>query len=292
MKIVSFIMIFLISLFIGCTNQGDQLKKNIREIIETADGAIAVAYKDVNAGKQLFINERRVMHAASTMKVPVMIEVFKQAAQGKFSLDDSVTIVNQFHSIMDSSLYSMEIEEDDNDTVMHQIGQKMRIYDLVYHMITVSSNLATNILMEIVKPENVMKTMQEMGAHTIQVIRGVQDIKAYEAGKSNTTDAYDLMLIMQAIAEKSILTPSACDSMIAILSSQKYSDKIPGLLPPDVKVANKTGHITAIDHDAAIVYPEPDHPYILVVLTEGIYDHKKAAETIAQISRVIYDSYF
>jgi beta-lactamase class A len=186
----------------------------------------------------------------------------------------------------------MEIEEDDNDIVMHRIGRKIRIYDLVYHMITVSTNLATNLLIELVKPVNVMKTMEEIGAHTIQVIRGVQDIKAYEAGKSNTTDAYDLMLIMQAIAEKSIPTPSACDSMIEILSSQKYNDKIPGLLPPDVKVANKTGHITAIDHDAAIVYLKPNHPYILVILTEGIHDHKKAAETIAQISRVIYDSYF
>ncbi len=295
MKIVSFIMIFIVSLFMGCTTQGErmnELKHAIREIIDKSEGTIAVAYKDIITGNQMLINDKRVMHAASTMKVPVMIEVFKQSQQGKFSMNDSVKIINRFHSIVDSSIYSMELEDDDKDIAEQRIGKTMPVYDLVFQMITVSSNLATNILIEMVKPENVMKTMHEIGAKTIQVIRGVQDIKAFEAGMSNITDAYDLMVIMQAIAEKSIITPSACDSMIDILSSQKYSDKIPGLLPPDVKVANKTGHITAIDHDAAIVYLEPDHPYVLVVLTDGIYDHKKAARTIAQISRVVYDSYF
>ncbi|MBD3288074.1 serine hydrolase [candidate division KSB1 bacterium] len=284
-------MIFLIVLLLACTNQEEQLKRDINKIISKSEGTIAIAYKDLVTDRQLFINEHQVMHAASTMKVPVMIEVFKQVHQGKFSLDDSVTVINEFHSIIDSSLYSLKFDEDSDDVTYQRIGKKMRIYDLVYEMITVSSNLSTNILIEMVGPNNVMRTMHEIGANTIKVLRGVQDIKAFDAGLSNTTDAYDLMLIMQSIAEKTMITPAACDSMIEIMAAQKYTNKISGLLPPNIKVANKTGHITAIDHDAAIVFPESNHPYILVVLTRGIYNHKKASQTIAEISRVIYNSY-
>lgn len=262
---------------------------DIQEIIGTSGGEVAVAFEDLVTGRSLFINEKEMMHAASTMKTPVMIEVFKHAEEGEFSIDDSILVKNEFRSIVDGSVYSMDLDEDSDDEIYKHLGERLPIRELVYQMITVSSNLATNILVDLVDAKNVMETMTSIGAERIQVLRGVEDIKAYRLGKNNTTDAYDMMLVMKAIALKQVVTPSACDAMIKILSEQKFRDKIPALLPKNVTVAHKTGSITEIDHDAAIVYATPDHPYVLVVLTKGIADHKVAQETIAKISKNIYD---
>ena len=267
-----------------------KLKTNIEGIISASEGTIAVAFEDLISGKKLFINEKIQMHAASTMKVPVMIEIFKQADEGKINLADSLLIKNKFTSIADGSSYSMNITEDSDDVVYKNINKKMSIYDLVYQMITVSSNFATNILIDVVQPKNIKKTMDSIGANVIKVLRGVEDLKAYQQGLNNTTDAYDLLLIMKAIANKNIVTPRACDEMIKILLEQKFNNKIPALLPSNVKVAHKTGSITNIDHDAAIVYHKNNQSYVLVTLTKGIADHTKAAELIAQISKIIYDA--
>ena len=262
----------------------------VEKLIEQSGGIIAVAFEDLITGETLFINEKEQMHAASTMKTPVMIEVFKQANQNRFHLSESLVVKNEFRSIVDGSTYSLDLADDSDDSIYQQIGKKMSIRELVFQMITVSSNLATNILIELIGADNVMKTMKEIGAKNIQVLRGVEDNKAYERGLNNTTDGYDMLLVMKAIALKKVVTPEACDEMIAILSDQKFNTKIPALLPDSIKVAHKTGSITAIDHDAAIVYPQPDHPYVLVILTKGLQDHEQAEELIAKISRIIFDA--
>lgn len=274
----------------GETNSMDKLQTRLQNQIKAFPQAtVAVAYQNLSNHDVLFINEKEMMHAASTMKVPVMIEVFKQADEGKIDLRDSLLVKNEFRSIVDSSLYSMDIGEDSDESIYNRIGQKMSVYDLTYQMITVSSNLATNLLIDLVGANNVMQTMAEIGAHNIRVLRGVEDMKAYQAGLNNTTNAYDLMLIISAIAKKTIVTPAACDQMLEILSQQKFREKIPGLLPADVRVANKTGSITAIDHDCAIVYPPDGNPYVLIVLTKGIEDHEQAHKLIARISKIIYE---
>ncbi len=271
-------------------NNWQKARFEIQQLIKNSGGTAAVAFEDLQTGKTFYINEKIAMHAASTMKTPVMIEVFKQAEQGRFKLSDSLLIKNEFKSIVDGSAFSLNIADDSNDFVYKQIGSKMSIRDLIYQMITVSSNLATNILIDLVEAKNVMKTMKELGANQIQVLRGVEDNKAYERGLNNTTDAYDMLLIMKAIALKQVVSERVCDEMIKILTDQKFKSKIPALLPATAIVAHKTGSITAIDHDAAIIYKTPDHPYILIVLTKGIEDHKKAEALIAQISKLIYDA--
>ncbi|MFQ5753176.1 MAG: serine hydrolase [bacterium] len=284
-----------ILLFMACCSSNDrdnlqQLKAEIQAKVGTfPEATVAVVYKNLASNEILAINEKEMMHAASTMKVPVMIEVFKQAEEDRFNLDDSVVVKNEFKSIMDGSLYAMDIGEDSDESIYDQINKKMTIRDLTNQMITVSSNLATNLLIERVGVQNVTKTMQEIGAHDIQVLRGVEDLKAYRAGKNNVTDAHDLMLVMAAIAQKQVVTAQACEQMIEILRHQKFNDKIPALLPASVKVAHKTGSITKIDHDFGIVYPRNYPPYILVVLTKGIADKKQAENLISEISKLIYD---
>jgi beta-lactamase class A len=265
-----------------------QLKEHIAQAPPEAE--VGLAFEDLKNGQTVLIHETIQMHAASTMKVPVMIEVYKQAEAGRFSLTDSIAVVNSFRSIVDGSPYTMHVDEDSDSTVYHLIGKQATIYDLTFQMITVSSNLATNILIELVEAKNVMSTLETIGVENMQVLRGVEDLKAYELGLSNTSNAIDMMRVMSAIARDEVVSPQACEAMRKILLAQEFRNKIPAQLPENVKVAHKTGSITRINHDCAIVYLPDGRSYSLTILTRGIYDHDQSAALAAELSRIVYDA--
>jgi beta-lactamase class A len=155
-------------------------------------------------------------------------------------------------------------------------------------MITRSSNLATNTLIEIVGAAAANATAHSLGAKDIQVLRGVEDGKAFAAGMNNMTTARDLAMLMSAIETGAAASRVSTDSMRAVLLRQEFNDEIPAGLPPGTRVAHKTGQITGHLHDAAIIYPSGRTPYVLVVLTRGIDDEKVARSLIADISRLVY----
>jgi beta-lactamase class A len=251
---------------------------------------VGVAVHDIESKQTLLLNERVSMHAASTMKLPVMMELFRLADAKKLGLREPVEIKNKFYSIVDGSEYRLSKSDDSDEEMYNRIGQKMPVSDLINHMITMSSNLATNILIETARPEHIMNLMRELGANDIRVLRGVEDQKAFDAGKNNTTTAHDLMLLLRAIAENKFLNKKACEQMIAILSAQHFNEGIPAGLPTATKVAHKTGDITKHNHDAAIVYPPGRKPYVVVILTKGIAEHRRSSKLIAEISRVVYQA--
>jgi beta-lactamase class A len=269
----------------------DKAKSEVEKLI-AASGAeqVGVAVYDAETKQTLLINERASFHAASTMKVPVMMEVFRRADRSKIPLNEPVEVKNKFYSIIDGSEYRLNKDDDSDQEIYGHIGQSMPVLVLVDRMITWSSNLATNLLVEKVKAENVTGLMRELGAKDIQVLRGVEDPKAFEAGKNNTTTAYDLMLLLRLIAEKKFLNGRVCDKMIEILLSQRFNDGIPAGLPAATRVAHKTGNITKHNHDAAIVYAPGRKPYVIVVLTRGVAEQKRSAKLIADISRVVYQA--
>jgi len=270
-------------------NHYENLKEKIIERLTNVEGSLAVAFKNLETDESLLINEKETFHAASTMKTPVMIEVFKQAKKGIYNLNDSVMIKNEFKSIVDNSIYSLDISEDGGEELYKSIGKKKTIFDLIYDMITVSSNLATNILIELVDAKNVMSTMKEISANDIKVLRGVEDQKAFELGLNNTTTSYDLMLIFEAVAEGKIISKDACNEMIKILLEQKFRSKIPAKLPKDVKVANKTGSITGVEHDSGIVFLPDGRKYVLVLLAKNLKNANDGIEAEAEISELIYN---
>ena len=235
------------------------------------------------------IHEHETFHAASTMKTPVMIEVYKQAAEGKFSLSDSIEIKNEFKSIVDGSPFSLKPEDDSEPEIYKMIGRKKTIYDVLYGMIISSSNLATNILIEKVDPRNVMETMRSYGAHDIKVLRGVEDTKAFRQGLNNQVTANDLMLVFEKIARGEAVSPEASEAMVKILLDQKFNDIIPAQLPKDVKVAHKTGWITGLHHDSGIVMLPNGKKYVLVLLSKELKDEKAGVEALATVSKMIYD---
>ncbi len=267
-----------------------QLKQNIEHRFQQLDGNFALVFVNLSDSSQkIMINTEDTFHAASTMKTPVMIEIYNQAAQGKFKLSDSILVKNKFKSIVDGSSYTMDIGEDSGDALYKKIGQKVTIHDLMYDMITVSSNLATNILIELVNAKKVTTSMRKLGAKDIQVLRGVEDIKAYDLGLNNTTTAKDLMIIMKAIATNKAGNKKDCDEMISILKDQKFNDMIPKYLPKNVKIAHKTGSITGVHHDSGIVYLLNGKSYVLIILSKNLKNFDKATDEMAKISKEIFE---
>lgn len=251
-------------------------------------GMFALAFKDITTGETMLLNEHVMFHAASTMKTPLMIEVFRQAAEGAFSLTDSVIVKNEFKSIVDSSVYQLSAADDSEPELYKRVGTKLPLYELVYQMIIMSSNLATNIIIEMVDGKKVTQTMRTLGAKDIQVLRGVEDNKAYAKGLNNTTTAYDLLMIFEKMANGKIISDKACGDMINILLDQKYNTIIPALLPKEVKVAHKTGSITALHHDSGIVFLPDGNKYVLVILSSKLEDENAAVASMAKVSEMIY----
>ena len=251
-------------------------------------GMFALAFKDITTGETMLLNEHVMFHAASTMKTPLMIEVFRQAAEGAFSLTDSVIVKNEFKSIVDSSVYQLSVADDSEPELYKRVGTKLPLYELVYQMIIMSSNLATNIIIEMVDGKKVTQTMRTLGAKDIQVLRGVEDNKAYAKGLNNTTTAYDLLMIFEKMANGKIISDKACGDMINILLDQKYNTIIPALLPKEVKVAHKTGSITALHHDSGIVFLPDGNKYVLVILSSKLEDENAAVASMAKVSEMIY----
>jgi beta-lactamase class A len=267
----------------------DSLRTDIARRLAEVQGAVAgVAFHDLGAGDTLFLNADESFHAASTMKVPVMIELFRRVDAGALNLDQGVLLANQFSSIVDGSPYSLDPKDDSDSLAYTFVGQRIPIRRLIDHMITRSSNLATNALIELVGADHANATAHALGARNMRVLRGVEDNKAFEAGLNNTTTARDLAVLMEAIETGRAASRRSCDEMREILSQQEFNQEIPAGLPSGIKVAHKTGWITGVLHDAAIVYPPNRKPYVLVVLTRGIPDESVARKLIADISRLVY----
>ncbi|NUO63095.1 MAG: serine hydrolase [Gemmatimonadaceae bacterium] len=269
--------------------RADSLRAAIEQRIAAVPGArVGVVLHDLADRFDLRIAADSSFHAASTMKVPVMIELFRRIDAGALSLDQKVLLVNQFGSIVDGSPYSLDAGEDSDSAVYARVGQRVSVGELIEHMIIRSSNLATNTLIALVGAEHADSTAHALGATRMRVLRGVEDQKAYDLGRNNTTTAGDLAALMLAIERGQAASKASCARMRDILLREVYTGEIPAGLPPGTPVAQKTGWITATLHDAAIVYPPGRTPYVLVVLTSNIPDEKVAGSLIADISRLVW----
>lgn len=266
------------------------LKNDIEKHLSAQKGIFAVAFKNLSTGDVLMINEHVVFHAASTMKTPVLIEVYKQAVEKKISLSDSLPVKNVFKSIVDGSGYSLDSADDSEKELYKRVGEKKTISELVYDMIIESSNLATNLIIELVDAKKVTQSMRELGAKDIQVLRGVEDGKAFAMGLNNTTTAYDLLLVFEKMAKGEIINAQVSKAMIDILLDQRFNEIIPAGLPVDIKVAHKTGSITGVFHDSGIIFLPDGKKYVLVLLSKNVEDEKSAIRAMAAVSSMIYNN--
>jgi len=257
--------------------------------IQAVPGAeVAVSYRDLATGDSLDLAADVDFHAASTMKIPVMIEVLRAVEGGRLGLDQGILLVNRFHSIADGSPYSLDAADDSDSLMYARVGQRVPVRELLERMIVRSSNLATNALIALVGADRANASAHAMGATHIRVLRGVEDNKAYAAGMNNTTTSADLAVLLQRIERNEALSSESARLMKQILLRQEFNGEIPAGVPPGTPVAHKTGSITATLHDAAIVYPAGRAPYVLVVLTRKIPQEATARALIADVSRLVW----
>lgn len=284
--------LFTILFIFSCNNSFEKrgLKKKILNLLESEKGEFAVAYKNLNTGETILINENEEFHAASTMKTPVMIEAFKKNHEGLISLDDSILIKNEFKSIVDGSNFKLSSFDDSDKKSYEKIGSYLTLRELIYDMITISSNFATNLVIDYIGNKEINNTMRALGAKNINVMRGVEDIKAFDKGMNNTTTAHDLLKIYEKLAEGNIINLEVSKEMIDILTNQKYDDIIPKHLPKSVRVAHKDGWINGVRHDSGIIFLDDNKKYVLVLLSKKLEDEIRGADLLAKISLEIYNS--
>ncbi len=266
-----------------------ELELQILDSIHHQEGEYAVIFKNLDDPDDAFyINKQTVFHAASTMKTPVMIEAFKQVHLGNCTLEDSLIVTDQFRSIVDSSWYQLTPADDSDQDLYQQLGEKLSIKQLVEHMITESSNIASNMLVDYFGAENITQTMKDLGAEDMLVLRGVEDIKAYEQNLSNLTNAQSLLVIFEKLAKGEVITPDASQQMLEVLKRQKFRDVIPAKLPLEVQVAHKTGSISGLHHDSGIVFLPDGRRYVLILLSDQLPDFDKGTEFLSNISAMVY----
>jgi beta-lactamase class A len=255
---------------------------------EASARALAVSVYDAESGATLNYTADRWFHAASTIKVAILAGVYAAIHEGRWPPHARLHVRNRFFSAADGSIFRVAAERDANSEVHAAIGKMMRIRELAHHMITTSSNLATNLLLDLVGVETVQGVLEHYRIDGIDFRRGVEDERAFAAGISNRVTARGLVSLLRVIEEEKVFSPELSREMLDILHQQEFRNGIPGLLPREVRVAHKTGDISTVAHDAGIVYPRERKPYIVAILTEWEPDTSRRSATIAAVSQEIY----
>jgi len=265
------------------------LRSNLEAESPPEGAEVGLALIDLASGDSLWINARWRVHAASTMKVPVLIELAQRVDAGGFGWDWPLLVKNEFHSIVDGSTFELQVPDDSEKTLFAREGELVPARELARLMITWSSNFATNLLVDQLGAPQIQATARRLGADSIVVLRGVEDQKAFDRGLSNTTTARDLAILLAAIAQGQAASDSSTAIMLDILTHQVFRDGIPAGVPPGTRIASKTGGITGINHDAAVIYPSGRPPYVLVILTRGFEQPADAEAYMARVSAEVWE---
>ena len=253
--------------------------------------AVGVALYDTSTGAELHYDADRWFHAASTVKVAILLGVFAAVHRGDLVPQSRLHVRNRFLSAFDGTPFRVLADRDANSSVHEAIGKTMRISELSLHMIATSSNLATNLLLDLVGIQSVQRTVASFGIDGVDVRRGVEDELAFDHGIMNRVTANGLVALLRVIAEERAFTPALSRDMLDILHQQEFRNGIPARLPRAVRVAHKTGDISTVAHDAGVVYPPARKPYVVAILTEWDADASVTGRsaTIAAISHAVYD---
>lgn len=250
--------------------------------------ALAVSIADLETGAEFHYHADRWFHAASTIKVAILVGVFGAIFRGELLPQSRVHVRNRFLSAYDGSPYRVRLDRDANPDVHREVGRTLRVSELAYAMITTSSNLATNLLLDLVGLDVLQRTLESFGLEGVDLRRGVEDEKAFQAGINNRITANGLVGLLRLIGEEHAFSPALSRQMVNVLLGQQFKSGIPAGLPRSARVAHKTGEISTIAHDAGLVYLPDRRPYVLAVLTEWEPSATGRSATIAAASYLAY----
>jgi beta-lactamase class A len=258
--------------------------------IKERDGLekLGIAFWDSETTLQWAYNADEYFHAASTMKLAVLLGVYRQVGRGELTLDAPVHVRNKFRSVVNDHLYMLDVDRDADPELYKNLGRTMTVKQLAYAMITTSSNFATNLLVDVVGVPTIQTALAELGIDGVRVVRGVEDQAAFDAGINNEVTAAGLLKLLRVVAEGRAYGPEASTEMVEIMHGQRFRSGIPAGLPQAARVAHKTGNIATVHHDAGIVYLENRKPYVLVILTQ-FHQETPRSTAVADVSRDIYE---
>ena len=249
--------------------------------------AIAVAVHDFESGLRFSLRGDRWFHAASTIKVAVLLAVFRAVDEGRLHLDESLHVRNRFISAADGSPFRLNSDSDAMPELYQLAGRTAKISTLAEGMITASSNLATNLLLDLVGVEYARRVLRDAKVSGVELRRGVEDHRAHERGINNEVTADGLVSLLSAV-RGDFLRNESKEQAIRILLEQRFNSMLPARLPTHAAVAHKTGEISTACHDMGIVYLPEREPYIAVILTEFDSEGDGRREIVAAISGAIY----
>jgi beta-lactamase class A len=231
----------------------------------------------------------RWFHAASTIKLAVLLGTFAAIHRGRLVPQSRLHVRNRFRSAHDGSSFRILSERDADSEVQSAIGKTMRISELARNMIIRSSNLATNLLLDLLGIGFLQHVLDDRQITGIDLRRGVEDELAFEHNINNRVTADGLVQLLRLIAEERAFSPELSRSMLDILHDQEFRSGIPAGLPAHARVAHKTGEISTIAHDAGIVYLPKRKPYVVAILTEWEPETSGRSPTIAAASYMVYE---
>ncbi len=278
------IIFLLISIFSIAISQPENLEilhrktfEKIKFIADTSNGVIGVAIKNLATGETFLINENLLFPQGSAIKIPILVEVLKQANEGKFKLTDKIKIEKKYQV--------------GGSGVLKEFGDglsELSIYDLAVLMITVSDNTATNILIDLVGMENVNKTLEKLGFRNTKLQRKMIRPDASARGEENLSTPFEAMKFMEMLYRGEIVNKEIAEQAIKILKKEKEAN-LNKYLPQNIEIANKPGGIEGVTCEWGIVFL-PRHPYVIIVMSN--YNLTSAGETIAQISKIAYEHFW
>ena len=250
---------------------------------------LGIAFYDSQTTLQWSYNADGFFHAASTIKLAVLLAVYGEIHRKSLTEDAPVHLRNRFLSIVDGHPFALNLNHEPVPELVKNVGRTMTVRELAYHMITRSSNFATNLLIDVVGIPNIQRALEELKIEGVVMIRGVEDQLAFEAGLNNRVTANGLLKLLRLIAEGRAWSPEICAPMLEIMLDQRYRSGIPAGLPGDAHVAHKTGNISTVHHDAGIIYIGNRNPYFLVILTQFPNATKRPA-AVADVSRDLFET--
>ena len=251
-----------------------RLQTELNLLSTHAPGHVGMVVKDLTTGLSTGVNESANMPAASTIKIPVMVEVFRQMAVGEFDLNREVT------------LQGTDRDDGWGDLVYAPLGNRYSVANLLRLMITESDNTATNMLIRLVGRAHINQTMERLGLRQTRLadyIRSDGDIRSLR------TSPLDMMQLLDGMAHERLVDAWSSRAMIAILTGQRHNGLLPEPLPPGTQIAHKTGTLHDTLNDVGIVYLS-NAPYIIAVLTTQLPTLESGRQFIRGVSRLAYDS--
>ena len=255
-----------------------KLTAEIEKIANQFDGVMGVAIKDLTTGEEILVNGQLTFPTGSSIKIPVLIELHKQAAEGKYKLTDLRRVERK--------------DQIGGSGVIVNFGDgtsQLSLRDLAVLMIVLSDNTATNMLIDQTGMANVNRTLDELELKDIRLQRKMIDTAASARGQENIATPTAAMQLMEKLHRGQVVSRDLSDDVLKFLKLRKNSP-IPKLLPANVSVANKPGGVEGVACDWAVVYV-PNRPFAISVMTNYNGETANADEAIAKVAKLAYDHF-